>query len=316
MHESDDKELDALLQRRSDLATHYRRAPTDEPSPQLDAVIRAAARRAIESQHYRRQRWVMPAAAAALLVLGVSVAVLVRDVQPPVRPAAERGQIAYRDEVDRPASQIGASVAQKPAAVPPRAGAKAVKRDVSTRVDAPQSDQVVSLQDRKSRLGTVESSGLKEIAALPQVSSPASPQASSQASSQALPQASLPAVPPAESRAEEKSAEPASAQVEAAKDTEKKSDVTLRKSKAVPSVDESPAKQANQTRDTQALAPETKAETTSPSNAASTSAPRSAEEWLKDIAALTQQGKVAEAELSLKEFRRRYPTYPITTPKP
>jgi len=39
-------------------------------------------------------------------------------------------------------------------------------------------------------------------------------------------------------------------------------------------------------------------------------ADRSPEEWLADIARLRQQGRTAEAQASLEEFRRRYPHYP------
>lgn len=39
-------------------------------------------------------------------------------------------------------------------------------------------------------------------------------------------------------------------------------------------------------------------------------AERSPEEWLADIAELRRQGRTAEAEASLTEFRRRYPDYP------
>lgn len=39
-------------------------------------------------------------------------------------------------------------------------------------------------------------------------------------------------------------------------------------------------------------------------------ADRSPEEWLADIARLQRQGRIAEAQASLEEFRRRYPSYP------
>ena len=38
-------------------------------------------------------------------------------------------------------------------------------------------------------------------------------------------------------------------------------------------------------------------------------AERSPTEWLAEIAELRQQGRTAEAEASLAEFRRRYPDY-------
>jgi hypothetical protein len=309
MHESEDKELIALLQRRSDLAAHYRRVPIEEPSPEIDAAIREAARQAIQrSPGRQRERWIMPAAAAAVLVLGVSVAVLVRDVQPPVQRerVAERGKIAYQDEIDRRASEVSSAVAQKPAAVSsnaPRDAAKSAARHLSTRVDELLSDRAKNLQDSKSRTEASERSELKEIAVPP----PSAP--SSAAESPALDVAAV------NSPASEM------AQAGAAKDMAKKSDLSLQESKAAPSASESPARQASQVGDSQLRvqqAPEAKAENNValPSKETNTSVPRSAEEWLKEIATLRQQGRVAEAERMLEEFRRRYPTHPMATPKP
>ena len=48
------------------------------------------------------------------------------------------------------------------------------------------------------------------------------------------------------------------------------------------------------------------------SNSEGTEAPtRSAEEWLSEIDALRRQGRNAEAEESLGEFRQQYPDYPV-----
>ncbi len=40
---------------------------------------------------------------------------------------------------------------------------------------------------------------------------------------------------------------------------------------------------------------------------------RSPEQWLQEIEELRQQGRNAEAEASLQEFRRQYPDYPINS---
>jgi hypothetical protein len=42
-----------------------------------------------------------------------------------------------------------------------------------------------------------------------------------------------------------------------------------------------------------------------------TGVPRDPEEWIEDIVKLRQQGKFAEADRSLEEFRRTYPAYPL-----
>lgn len=83
------------------VSEHYRAAARDEPSPELDAAIKAAARRGLE-QPRRRTSWQRPVSIAAMLVLGVSLVLVVRDNEPPLpsqeRPAGEEAKLA------RPAS--------------------------------------------------------------------------------------------------------------------------------------------------------------------------------------------------------------------
>ncbi len=84
----EDRELEEMS---SEVSEHYRSGAQDEPSARLDAAVLAAARRKMEQPRQRRN-WQMPAAIAAMLVLGVSLALIVRDNEPPLssleRPAA------------------------------------------------------------------------------------------------------------------------------------------------------------------------------------------------------------------------------------
>ena len=90
----EDHELEKMS---SEVSERYRAGAEDEPSARLDAVVLAAARRELEQPRQRRN-WQMPASIAAMLVIGVSLVLLVRDNEPPLpsldRPAADEAKLA------------------------------------------------------------------------------------------------------------------------------------------------------------------------------------------------------------------------------
>ena len=71
-----------------EVSEHYRAGARDEPAPRVDAAIREAARRALKPVRPARN-WQTPASVAALLVIGFSMVLLVRESDPPL-PALER----------------------------------------------------------------------------------------------------------------------------------------------------------------------------------------------------------------------------------
>jgi hypothetical protein len=81
----EDRELDKTG---SEVSEHYRAGAQDEPSARVDAAIREAARREVKPARPARN-WHIPTSAAALLVIGVSMVLLVRESEPPL-PSLER----------------------------------------------------------------------------------------------------------------------------------------------------------------------------------------------------------------------------------
>ena len=81
----------------SEVSERYRAGAQDEPSPRLDAAVLAAARREVD-QPRQRLNWQIPASIAAMLVLGVSLVLLVRDNEPLLPPldrlAADEAKLA------------------------------------------------------------------------------------------------------------------------------------------------------------------------------------------------------------------------------
>jgi hypothetical protein len=85
----EDRDLEKMS---SEASERYRAGAEDEPPARLDAAVLAAARREVEQPRHRRN-WQMPASIAAMLVIGVSLVLLVRENEPPLpsrdRPAEE-----------------------------------------------------------------------------------------------------------------------------------------------------------------------------------------------------------------------------------
>jgi hypothetical protein len=78
----EERELEEL---RSGLSGRYRANSTEEPPAHLDAAIVAAARRAVERSRFRRS-WHVPASIAAVLVIGVSLALMTSEIEDPLPP--------------------------------------------------------------------------------------------------------------------------------------------------------------------------------------------------------------------------------------
>jgi hypothetical protein len=82
-----------LEEQRSRLSGHYRAGSTEEPSARLDAAILAAARREVGRSRFARN-WHLPASIAAVLVIGVSLALMTSDIEEPLPPADTSARVA------------------------------------------------------------------------------------------------------------------------------------------------------------------------------------------------------------------------------
>jgi hypothetical protein len=80
----------------AEVAEHYRAAAQDEPSARVDAAILEAARREVKPPAHRPRDWQIPASIAAMVIIGVAMALLVRENQapPPSLDTANEAKLA------------------------------------------------------------------------------------------------------------------------------------------------------------------------------------------------------------------------------
>jgi resuscitation-promoting factor RpfA len=119
----EEQELEEL---RSRLSGHYRAGSTEEPPAHLDAAVLAAARREVERSRFTRN-WRLPASIAAVLVIGVSLALMTSEIEDPLPPpdtsagvaAGQTGQASpalmmKQDSQARPAARPGIERESRP----------------------------------------------------------------------------------------------------------------------------------------------------------------------------------------------------------
>jgi hypothetical protein len=265
------------------LSQAYRNLAHDEPAPELDIAIRAAARREAGARpkpvrESRLMRWRAPLAAAAVVILSVSTILLSVHERPDAAPPEVRAvvipQMGTAPSAENPMEASRPLVAEPmpgrlptPASpVPPQRGApqRKAKSEEAKEFVPPVDSAARTDATQLSTLAAPEVQGLRKESA-PQAS-PRLPQPSAAAPAQQLSQPSDVATAPATGGAAMPSmaAEPA------------KRRATGELAQTAPGVDE--------------LDPE---------------------KWLKQIADLRKDGKAKEAEESLAKFRARYPDYPL-----
>lgn len=121
-----DQDFEAFVERRDALSRHYRETPRDEPSAELDERILAASRRAPGSRPRAAGavgwivRWRAPVAAAAVLVIAVTLAVLL-EREPEVGDLGGAGRSAPgAPQAEMPRSPGPSQAAEQKRSGPPR----------------------------------------------------------------------------------------------------------------------------------------------------------------------------------------------------
>jgi hypothetical protein len=273
-----------IEQAAAEVSARYREAANDEPSARLDAAILQAAREQAGRGRVGRH-WRVPAAVAAVVVVGVSLSFMTREVIEPL-PPMEQKQGADR-LADAPASAEMAkpappSLAMKSDAAP----AAREKRDVGSRPSRDRGERA----DREAE---------PRLAPAPDAVGGSAAEAPA---SQAAPVA--PPAPPAPAGAAPEAEVSARRQASAASEAAGQDKAYEPQAGARDSLEAKKAAPVQEARRAQALRKEEAS-----GFASGNAAPASAEEGIREIEALVAQGRRADAKARLAEFRKRYPDY-------
>jgi hypothetical protein len=288
-----------------DLSRVYRDAATEVPPARLDDAIRAAARRAVQSRPrpVRKtwlQRWTGPVAAAAVVVLTVSIGLMSVEEKPELAPPPMRQVLKPRgaSPVEAPTAAPASAPATDKAA--PAAAEMELSREAKQMVEQKMKDNLMVMPAQRSPQETPALSLRKNATGraaeepTPFVAGPggrAGIKTDAPPSADAIDQG-VPAVKPAPLPMQEPGLRG-----------------PLRPIPGKQPAAETPASEDAQ----QPAAP--KAEMRSIERAKTSTTPNhateSAEIWLARIIALRRAGKNAEADEELSKFRRAYPDYPL-----
>lgn len=127
----EDEELEA---QRSQLSGYYRAGSTEEPPAHLDAAILAAARREVALSRFARS-WHLPASVAAVLVIGVSLALMTKDIEDSLPPADTPAGTAEQARQAGPAQTMKRKAESRPEPRPGVERESRPSRDRSARLD-------------------------------------------------------------------------------------------------------------------------------------------------------------------------------------
>lgn len=108
----EDREIEEMS---ADVSARYRAAANDEPSSRVDAAISEAAQREAGRPRFVRN-WQMPAAVAAVLVIGVSLSLMTRvgvDSLPPLDQSPDKGVEMAKPAAPSLEMQVGSAPKRK-----------------------------------------------------------------------------------------------------------------------------------------------------------------------------------------------------------
>jgi hypothetical protein len=292
------------------LSELYRASVREEPPRSLDAAILSAARRPSRSWLSRLTTWQAPLAAAAVVVVAVTVVIAVRD-DPDYKETV--ATLESRDAADLSRSNAAPSFGHEQAF-----DRSASAREQQAEAEPKRATKSVGRSAPEQQPATVAQERVKELA-------PAAAPAKTEASERdAAASAGVPATPPP-------AAAVASAPAPSAPLLEKAPDEAP--TPAAKSPDQAPppaAKSLGKLRTAPQPEPERRVQSAAEANQAAPRArqdvatsdasrrlessveePSAPEAWLQTILKLRSDGREAEARESLAAFRKRYPEYPL-----
>jgi hypothetical protein len=294
------------IERDASVDAAWKVASRDEPPSALDAAIRAAARQAVEAPRRARDKhWWYPFAAAATVAV---IAVGLLQVTPPeqVAPTLDAVQPMKQETTAVPAAvpvappqPASASSTLPTAPATPQSSAALpspapLKKDLRASNGARAAGAVAQDAQRESasadKLGSAKERALSESKPAQLQASPAAPMRQSEP----FPAAPPPGAPLAAARRD-------SATMPSSEGAASPSGEAAAPSSAVPRPPyEPPAPRTEQAR------PRTQAMFTADAAKAKTAAPRSAEDWIRLIRELRNEGRIDQAAKELVAFRDAY----------
>jgi len=294
-----------------DLRRTYRAGARDEPPAWLDErILRAARGEAVRSRTTSApafaSRWGLPLAMAAVVVLSVSVVLVMREEQnarvpsgpsvaadaeraiPPVAEAAKAAKdmastalsAASTDEAPRQSDAIRVPATPTSPEAAHTVTSERHRQDHATAQGPASAEKATVLEDRAARVAP-------EITAVTPVEAPERRQAKERVAQAA----EVPAAAPPAAAAESAS-------------TANRRDTRAEAVLAAPAARMSEAAPAAPPPAAGAVASRARGSTERPDAEAP-------ERWLDRILLMRKQGRLAEAQVSLEEFRKRHPHYPL-----
>lgn len=292
MSERDQDAFEKYLEGKSELSRLYRDAPREEPSAQLDAAILAAARREAGSRpRFARspfsRSWYVPVSIAAVIVVSVTLTLLVMEQEPsPVTP---------RLEFDK---AVPAKTAPKAAEALPGA------RDAKTESKPGEEARKPVAPHALPEAGPVEPRAVPADKPASKLQALPAPKPGEALSAQPFPQKESGAI----SGGAGTLGAPASG---SARDDAMQREFQKPEAAAPPAPAKQMAPAGPKERRTDEPAARMKSAVEKREAVKTQTGALPPEQWLKDIVELRRQGKVAEAEVSLAEFKKHYPDYPL-----
>jgi len=255
----------------AEISRRYREVASEQPSPRIDAAILDAARREAARPPVVRN-WQIPAAVAAVLVIGVSLSLLTRegvDSLPPLDQSRKQAEVA------------------KPSAPSLAMKSEAFKNDVDARSRPSRDRSERGDREAEVRRGEEAVIGHSQVPAAPAPAPPPVQQFDAPAATARAPAANVTA---------ESVARAQPGVVEALKEPRPAEGLL----------------QDEQAAEKKALTDaggESRAKSLRKQQSAAVAAPQSPEQMLRDIEELIRNGRQADARLQLAEFHKRYPDY-------